>query len=147
MKRISKPLTYLEKEFPKVWLGFVVCTVVFVLFFGENKAIGIFFGLQMAIFGSYFFKKTVWNVADEVIDYGDYLLFRKAGIEQKVYFTDISEIDCFQMNMPEIVVVSTSVSGDIGAKLTFKVKDSWIPFRYSKITRELRQRVVTSMMS
>ena len=43
----------------------------------------------MAIFGFFFFKKLLWDLADEVFDEGDSLLFRKGKKEQRVNLKDI----------------------------------------------------------
>ena len=97
--------------------------------------------LFMAAFGFVLFKKMVWDLADAVYDYQDYLLFRKGNIEQKVFLKDIVNINFTHMSAPERVVVQVRNEGPIGKELAFSLPHRFKFFSKSPLVQELILRV------
>lgn len=91
----------------------------------------------MAVGGFLMFKKMVWDLADEVYDEGDYLLFLKSGVEQRIQLKDIINISYSNMANPERIEVSTRSMG----VLVFCPPMRLNPFSKSPIAVDLINRV------
>ncbi len=95
----------------------------------------------MGFMGFMMFKKMLWDLADEVYDYGDSLLFRKGQLEQQVELKDITNIDYAHLSSPERVVIHTRLKGAIGNELAFSLPMRFNIFKKSPYVRELVERV------
>ncbi len=95
----------------------------------------------MAVFGYFLFKKMVWDLADDVFDKGNELIFRKGGKEQRVSLRDIINIDYAHMSSPERVVVHVRTEGSIGKELAFNLPVRFNPFAKNPLVQELIERV------
>ena len=95
----------------------------------------------MAIFGSVLFKKSVWELADEVYDNGDELVFIKGGNEQHVKLRDIINIGHTQFSSPVRIVVHVRSDGPIGNELAFNPSIRFNLFKKSSLVRDLIERV------
>ncbi len=95
----------------------------------------------MAVFGFALFRKMVWDLADEVYDRGDALIFRKSGKEQQVNLSEIINIDYTHMSSPERVVIHVRTEGPIGKELAFNLPMRFNPFSKDPLVRELIERV------
>ena len=120
-EKISGSTFYFKKLFPTMWFGFICIFVIVVTLFGAASESIMFLITPafMAVFGFVLFRKLVWDLADEVYDEGDSLLFRKGGIEQRVYFKNVLNINHVQMNSPERIVLQLRSGGPIGKDLAF----------------------------
>lgn len=101
----------------------------------------LFVPIFMAIFGFFIFKKLLWDLADEVYDEGESLLFHKGGKEQRVHLKDIINISYAQMSSPERVILQVRSEGDIGKELVFNPPMRFNPFSKNPIITELIERV------
>ena len=121
MKKISGSTFYFKKLFPSIWFGFLAFFLVTSVASGAPNESLMFLVVPifMAIFGFFFFKKILWDLADEVYDEGKSLLFRKSGKEQRVLLKDIINISYAQMSSPERVVLQVRSEGAIGKELAF----------------------------
>ncbi len=95
----------------------------------------------MAIFGVVLFKDLVWDLADEVFDEGDSLLFRKGGKEQRVYLNEVINVSYVKMSSPEKIVIQVRSNGAIGKELAFNPPIRLNPFSKNPIAEELIDRV------
>ena len=95
----------------------------------------------MGLLGFIMFKKMVWDLADEVYDNVDSLIFRKGRVEQIVELKDIINIDYAHLNSPERVVIHTRKKGEIGNELAFSLPMRFNLFKKSPYVRELIERV------
>jgi hypothetical protein len=93
------------------------------------------------LFGYFLFERIAWDLADEVVDLQDALVFRKGTQEQLVKLSDIVNISYLHMHSPERVVVFSRVSGPLGKELAFKPPTGWNPFAKNPIVKELIERV------
>ena len=143
MKKISGSNLYFKKLFPLVWFGFLAFFLVISLVAGAAKEslMFIFIPIFMAIFGFFLFKKLLWDLADEVYDEGESLLFRKGDQEQRVYLKDIINISNTQINSPERVVLHVRSKGAIGKELAFNLPIRFNFFSQNPIIIELIERV------
>ena len=118
MKKISGSTVYYKILFPAFWFGFLALFVVVSVI---AKAPLLFFvvPIVMAAFGLFLFRRLVWDLADEVYDAGDYLVFRKGSLEQTVGLTEIINIGYSQMSSPERVTIHVRSDGPIGKELVF----------------------------
>jgi hypothetical protein len=76
VKRISSNFTGSNKKiFPAIWFGFLFLFLATSTIAGAYKK-DVFFlviPVLMAIVGYFVMKKLVWDLVDEVYDYGDFL--------------------------------------------------------------------------
>ena len=87
------------------------------------------------------FKKMAWDLADEVYDNGDSLVFRKDTKEQVVPLEEIINIDYSHLGSPERVVVHVRDKGPIGDELAFALPMRLNIFSKSPLVRKLIERV------
>ncbi|WP_445365042.1 hypothetical protein ACJJJB_13480 [Microbulbifer sp. ANSA001] len=73
MKKISGSTFYFKKFFLSIWFGFLAFFLVTSLAAGAAKESIMFLAVPvfMAVFGFFFFKKLLWDLADEVYDEGE----------------------------------------------------------------------------
>ena len=141
MTKISGATSYHKRVFPALWFGFLV---VFLFISILTKAPLLFLAgpVAMAVFGFVLFRRLVWDLADEVYDAGDHLVFRKGGLEQIVRLDEIVNIDSMQMSSPERISVLLRSPGPIGEELVFTPKA--MGFRWTRknpIATDLIERV------
>lgn len=142
MKKISGSTFYFKKLFPSVWFGFLAFFVIAAAASGAMSESFLFavVPIFMAVFGFIFFKKLLWDLADEVYDNGDSLLFRKGNKEQRVFLKDIVNISYTQMQSPERVVIQVRENGEIGKELVFNPPIRFNVFSQNPIVSELINR-------
>ena len=122
MRKISGSVFFFKKVYSVfVLLTSVILIGVFLQF--EDKTFGIvfsvFFGLA-AFFQFYIYKEFLSDLADEVYDEGDTLLFRKGDTEQRIKLKDIVKINYERYRFLERIILKTNLSGPIGNELVFK---------------------------
>ncbi|PKN70064.1 MAG: hypothetical protein CVU54_08525 [Deltaproteobacteria bacterium HGW-Deltaproteobacteria-12] len=143
MKKISGSTFYFKKLFPTIWFGFIAFFFVISITTGAAGASVMFLVVPiiMAGFGYFFFRKFVWDLADEVYDCGDFLEFRRGQKTQRVSLNEIINIDYSHMSSPERVVIHTRQSGAIGKELAFCPPMRFHLFSKSPLVRDLIERV------
>ncbi|TCI05285.1 hypothetical protein EZV61_04825 [Corallincola luteus] len=143
MKKISGSTFYFKKLFPSIWFGFLAFFLVTSFTAGAQQESKIFLIMPifMAVFGFFLFKKLIWDLADEVFDEGDSLLFRKGKKEQRVQLKDIINISYAQMSSPEKVVLLVRSDGPIGKELAFNPPRKFNPFSKNPLVAKLIERV------
>ena len=143
VNKISGSTFYFRRVFPTIWFGFLGLFIIIAIASGavEKDLISLIAPLMMMVFGYFLFKKMVWDLADEVIDAGELLIFRKGGKEQRVNFRDIINISYAQMSSPERVVIHTRVEGPLGKELAFSLPMRFNPFAKNPLVNELIYRM------
>ena len=126
-----------------MWFGFLAFFLVITIVKSEFESILVSIGFLtfMGFMGFMLFKKMAWDLADEVYDNGDSLVFRKGRIEQIVCLKDIINIDYTHMGSPERVVLHTREKGEIGNELAFSLPMRFNFFKKDPYVRELIERV------
>ncbi len=143
MKKISGSTFYFKKLFPTLWFGFLAIFFVTSLSAGaaEEPIMFLVMPVFMGLFGYFFFKKMLWDLADEVYDEGESLLFRKGNKEQRVHLKEIINISYAQFNSPERVVLQVRSDGAIGKELAFMPPMRFNFFSKNPLVTELIERV------
>ncbi|MGM0564514.1 MAG: hypothetical protein ACQES2_09295 [Pseudomonadota bacterium] len=120
MKKISGSTLYVKSIFPGIWFGllaiFFFLGLLFWLISGTAQELikALFlFGL-MGVFGYIFFHKITEDLADEVYDEGESLLFRKGSEEQRVKFEEINKIRLGFRRPQETIVLHFRTEGALG---------------------------------
>ena len=143
MKKISGSTFYFKKVFPGIWFGLLALflTISLATGEGERSTMSVVMPVFMAIFGFFFFRKFIWDLADEVYDEGEFLVFRKGNKEQIVELKDVINISYAQMSSPERVVLQVRSEGAIGKQLAFNAPMRFNPFLSNSMIIELIERV------
>src|SRR5437773_12231802 len=108
MNQISSRATfYYKKAFPALWFGFIAIFIVTTLLGGAVEKDFMFLVMPciMAAFGFFFFKKLLWDLADEVYDGGDFLVIRYRGEEENVPLSNIMNVSASTMVNPPRVTL------------------------------------------
>jgi len=142
MRRISAGTTLVSKRiFPLLWVG-VLCAVVT----GgavEGKFLNdpwFFVGpLVVLVFGLLLWWLLASDLADEVIDMGEYLVVRRGKLEDKIYFKNIQNIDTSKNVNPPRVTIRLIQPGSFGKLVSFspKAAPSLNPFAANPLVEEL----------
>ncbi len=141
MQRISKTSFILKWVFPTFWFGILGLFALFALTTEPTHFMTVLMPIAMMVFGFVIIKKFVWDLADEVLDGGDHLLVRKGDLEQKIYLSDIVNIEHIGMSSPPRVTIMWRTPGPLGTEVAFTAPVSFNPFKRPKLVRELIERV------
>ena len=142
MEKLSSPISTFDFKFAKFLMSFVSVMGLVFLIVGELSLLIVVGISSMIIFGAIGFYLTVWCVVDEVEDFGDYLVFKKNGNEQKVLISEIKKLDHPFSNFKGLIRVHVNKKGSIGKSLTFRSISS-APSRFSetKVYKQLLKRI------
>lgn len=141
MRQISKLPFILKWGFPIFWFGLLGLITIVGLTNGRAHTTEIIAPIVLAVFGLFIMKKLIWELADEVFDGGDFLLFRKGDLEQRVQLQDITNIEHAALSSPPRVTIYCRTPGALGTKLAFTLSPALNPFAKPKIFRELSERI------
>lgn len=125
MDRISSSATFFHKRvFPAIWFGFLVVFVVMAVTLsakGQSAPPVMFFvgPVLMAVFGFFAMKRLVFDLADEVLDGGDYLDVRFGGETQRIPLAEIINVGWTSMMNPSRVVLTLRTAGRFGREIAF----------------------------
>jgi len=141
--RISSQTTFFYKRvFPIMWFGFLAVFLVIALLGGGSPFPFVLVPVLMGGFGYFFFKRFVFDLADEVLDGGDYLVVKKAGEEARVALRDIVNVSYAALQNPSRVTLSLHSPCMFGDEISFVVPATFgAPFRKSPIVADLIKRV------
>ena len=137
MTKISGSTFYFKKAFPTAWFGVLTFMAAALIVLGNASIVFLLALLFMAGFGFAIFKKLVWDLADEVYDHGDFLVFKKNGASQSVRFEEIININHNPMMSPERIILSLRIPGPLGKELAFCPPMKLNPFAKSPIVSDL----------
>lgn len=133
-----------------VWFGFLAFFVVtaggLTLFGGPDywRPEAIMFLVVpalMAFFGFGFFKKLIWDLADEVFDGGSFLLVRRSGVEEKIELRNIINVSASTLAAPQRITLLLRNPSSLGKEVSFSPPMPMIPFARNSIADELIDRV------
>ena len=153
MEKISRPTFFLKRVFPALWLGGVgVGAVVAATAFFSGKDAGghplpimvLVVPLLMLVFGFTLFRKLIWDLADEVEDFGDYLRVRRGGIDERVNLADVMNVNMSQFTNPPRLTLRLRKPGAFGDEIVFIPQTPGVrlnPFARNPIAERLIQRI------
>jgi hypothetical protein len=145
-ERLSSALTYYYKRvFPIIFIGGGICIFAIGVFAAlTNGAISMPFFLVVPIvllFGGYYIKQYVTDLADEVLDDGDALIVRNGSKEQRIPLHDITNVSYAPNSSPPRVVLSLRHTTVFGDEIAFCAPVQIVTFSQSQKIIELIRRV------
>ncbi|HKA43536.1 MAG TPA: hypothetical protein VKF40_16270 [Burkholderiales bacterium] len=146
MNKISSGSTFFNKKvFPVIWFGFIAFFVVVNTLDGLSFSQPMFLivPVAMAIFGYFLMRKLVWDLADEVYDGGEFLLVKNRGDEEKVWLSNIMNVNASTAVNPPRITLRLVKPGRFGGEIAFSPirKFTLDPFARSEVAEDLIVRV------
>lgn len=146
MKKITSTATFAVKTlFPAAWFGFLALFIILVISSGaaEKSFMLLVIPVLMVVFGFILMKHLLWNVMDEVIDYGDYLVVKYRGQEDVIYLSNIMNVNVFTQQRPPRITLQLRIAGKFGEEVSFFPITEWNinPFKKNKLAEELISRI------
>jgi hypothetical protein len=141
-----------KKIFPVFWFGFLALMFV-TMFCSQQQAskiplIALFIPLIMMVFGYGLMRALVFDLVDEVWDDGNSLIVKNKGVEERIPFSNIININYQSMRPPRATLTLRQPSR-FGTKIVFSPQTS-LAFSLSefpahvfenKIVNDLIQRI------
>jgi hypothetical protein len=146
MKKISSTYTFISKKvFPLLWFGFLAFFVASTILAGAAKKDLMFLVVPavMAVFGFLLLKKLVGDLVDEVYDYGDFLLIRNRGEEERVALSNIMNVSASTYTNPPRITLRLVNPGKFGKEIAFSpiARFTLNPFAKNQVAEDLIVRV------
>ena len=153
MEKISRPTFFLKRVFPAVWLGGVGLGAIAAAtaYFSGKDASGnplpimvLIVPLLMLVFGFALFRKLIWDLADEVEDFGEYLRVRRGGVDERVNLADVMNVNMSQFTNPPRLTLRLRKPGPFGDEIVFIPQSQGVrlnPFARNPIAERLIQRI------
>ena len=130
---------------PALWFGFIAIFIVTTLLGGAVEKDFMFLVMPciMAAFGFFFFKKLLWDLADEVHDGGDFLLVRYRGEEENVPLSNIMNVSASMLVNPPRISLRLVKPGKLGSEIAISPTRRFTlnPFAKSEVAENLIERV------
>ncbi len=145
MKKISAEKTtfFYKRIFPIFWFGFLIVFFVFSLRTGalEEDKMFLLMPLIMGLGGFFMMKKFVWDLVDEVYDCGSYLLIKNNGVEERIDFQKIMNVNYIQfMNPPRVTLMIKSSNSQPNRDISFTPPSRINFFSKDPLVEDLIQR-------
>lgn len=146
MRKISGSVFFLKKIFPFVWFGFLGFFVVMNATVSQKPNgppfLLFLFPVLMGGVGFFIFRKFLFDLADEVYDCGTFLLVRLNKTEEKIFFSNIKNVNYTTYTNPQRITLSLRQAGLLGKEVSFMPprRFRWI-FNPDPLIEELIDRV------
>jgi hypothetical protein len=139
-----RPLS--SKISPMLFFGVVLPMLVFGLLplLRDRQVSNVTFPvvlLLLAVFAYRFMEKSVFNLADEVLDAGNALVVRRGGQEERIALSDIKNVSYSPYMSPPQVTLSVRRHTVFGETIAFLAPVSMFPVRSSAVIHDLIDRV------
>ena len=135
----------MKKIFPATWFGFIALFLVLVISTGvvKQSVMLLIVPIIMAVFGFFLMKLLVWDLMDEVIDYGDHLVVKYHDQEDVINLSNIMNVNVTMNQRPPRVSLQLRVAGKFGKEVAFfpVTQFSLNPFRKNPVIEELIIRI------
>jgi hypothetical protein len=146
MLRISAKRIWIHKKLSPIFMfGFLALFLLVGMLSGAVAEQPMFLVIPIVIgaFGFYLHKFLVWDLVDEVLDDGDYLVVRNRGEEERVALADIMNVNASMFTNPPRITLRLRYQSRFGSEVAFSpdVARSWNPFAKNPIVEELITRV------
>jgi hypothetical protein len=146
VKPISSKSSFAFKRlFPIAWFGFLAFFIIQTIATDAYKRDPIFLAAPclMALAGYFVMKKVLWDLADEVIDEGDFLRVRRGQQEERVPLAGIINVNSSTYSNPPRITLRLATPGKFGSEIAFTpVRPfSLNPFARNAVAEELIVRV------
>jgi len=146
MQRISSGSLALGKVvFPVIWFGILAIVFLLTLFgkdaHGNHSPVAVVFPLGMAAIGYFILKKTMWGLADEVLDAGDSLIVRRGSEQEQIPLANIINVGYQPMADASRVTLTLRNPGRFGNEISFYAQKKFLPYGQNPVITELIQRI------
>ena len=142
----SRGSRFFKYGFPALWFGFLGIFFVTALISAVRRSSSFWLPalaitVVMAAFGSFLFRRLLFDLADEVLDAGTFLIARKGRIEERVALTNIMNISYSVMTSPPRVTLTLRTPGRLGKEVSFTPPATLVPFAKSRAIVDLIERI------
>ncbi len=146
MTRISSKYLFLTKKgFPLLWFGFLAFFIAESVAYKayEEDVVFIVMPILMTVVGFLVMKKMVWDLVDEVHDGGDFLVVRNRGVEDRVFLSNIMNVNASMYMNPKRITLRLAKPGKFGNEISFSPASSFSfnPFAKNRVAEDLIVRV------
>lgn len=145
MKQISSGWTFFYKKiFPAMWFGFLAFFIIVISDGADDRdALFVMAPILLGVFAVVVLKKLVWDLVDEVHDYGDYLLIRNKGEEEKVAIANIMNVSPTTYTNPPRITLRLVTPSRFGSEIAFSPVSGmgFNPFAKNPVAEDLIVRV------
>ncbi len=146
MQRISSGSLALGKVvFPVIWFGVLAILFLIALIgkdvHGNHSLAALVFPLFLAAVGYFIMKKTMWGLADEVLDAGDSLIVRMGREQEQIPLANIINVGYQPMTNPARVTLTLRTPGRFGNEISFYAVQKFLSFGQNPVIAELTQRI------
>lgn len=145
MRKISSSMTVWHKRlFPAIWFGMFALYFLFALQHRPLQPVALAIGPAMMLFGFLVMRTYVWDLADEVLDYGDRLVIRKGALRQTLPLREVAQLQITRNTNPIRLTLTPAAPGVLGDKIVFVplfAYASWVPFIRHPLGKELEDRI------
>ena len=146
MKKISSEYTFFYKKLiPVVWLAFLgfALTLGFKAGAIEKNPMTLVSPGIVTVIGYFIWKKKFWTLADEVYDWGDFLMVKNNGQEEQVLLTNIMNVSASTFTNPPRVTLKLVNPGKFGTEISFLPVRKFfaMPFANNAVSEDLIIRV------
>ena len=146
MQRISSRGTFFYKRvFPVFWFGFLALFFMAPLLAkksaGSPPFVVFVVPVFMAVFGYFFMKKLIFDLADEVVDEGDALIVRFGSEQERIPLSEIINVSYSYMQNPNRVTLTLRTPCQFGKEVSFSPPARFLPFAKSPVIADLIERV------
>jgi hypothetical protein len=147
MKKISGSTLFYKRIFPLIWFGGLTVFGVTGLTRADFRADGWWQYLVAIVFmcvvGFFLMKRIVWDLVDEVMDRGEFLLVRKGSEEERVALSNIMNVNVSTNMNPPRITLRLVKPGKFGTEIAFMppTRFSLNPFTKHPVAEDLIVRV------
>lgn len=146
MTTISSGMTRFNKKvFPAVWFGFLAFVLTFSTLAGapQQEPMFVLVPIALGVFGFVLMRKLVWDLVDEVCDYGDYLVVKNRGDEDRIVLSNIMNVSASTLTNPPRITLRLVHPSKFGNEIAFSpvTKFTLNPFAKNEIAGDLMVRV------
>jgi hypothetical protein len=141
MKTLTSASTFFQKRVFPLIFGFVACLMVTVILspmIGISIFIAVPIGVIIGVLATIMARHLHSEYMDEVIDAGDRILIRNAGLEESINLRDIREVDSTLMR-PAGIWIHLRRDSVFGRSMKFLPGASLLGF--SKLAKALNKRI------
>ena len=139
MKIISASPKFEKLIVPSICFGWFLFSFIFAV--SRSFLIVTVPFIFIAVVMFFYFKNITWDLADEVIDQGNSLLFKKGRLEQEILLKDIISISYTRLFCPERAIIYSRTNGAIGNELAFKLPTNGFKISKKNLVKDLMLRV------
>jgi hypothetical protein len=147
MRRISSRMTfYYKRILPLIWFGFPVLFVAIPLYRGALAGAMpplMFIVMPIVVMAFFYFiwKKSFFDLVDEVWDDGDALVIKNRGRDERIALNEIKNVNYGSFSSPQRVTLSLRRPTVFGEEIIFSAPVHLWPFSPNPVVKELINRI------